>query len=179
MDIGGPGLRVARAALFAVVCVLASLAMHLLAGGSPVHLPLIGAATVSTGCVAFALARRRLSGAALLGFCFLFQYGMHHLFALGAVTPPADHHTGGAAATLGMAVAHGVVAVLSAAWLSRGESALAELLHLLVARLLVLLRPRVPAVGPVVFRRAAEAVPDGRFLTSVLRRRGPPVQPAR
>ncbi|WP_062439834.1 hypothetical protein [Herbidospora daliensis] len=179
MDISGPGLRVARAALFAVVCALASLAMHLLAGGSPVRLPLVGAAAFATGCVAFALARRRLSGPVLLAFCFPFQYGMHHLFALGAVTPPADHHTGGAAATLGMAVAHGVVAVLSAAWLSRGESALAELLHLLVARLLVLVRPRIPAVGVAVFRGAAEARPDGRLLASVVRRRGPPVQPAR
>ncbi|WP_061299521.1 hypothetical protein [Herbidospora cretacea] len=179
MDIGGPGLRVARAAVFAVVCVVASLAMHVLAGGSPVHLPLVGAATLATGCVAFALARRRLSGPVLLAFSFLFQYGMHHLFALGAVTPPADHHTGGAAAALGMAVAHGVVAVLSAAWLSRGENALAELLHLLVARLFVLLRPRIPAVGVVVFRGEAAAVPQERFLASVLRRRGPPVQPAR
>ncbi len=48
MDIGGLGSRVAHAAVFAVVCVFAPLAMHC-SPGAPRYLLLVGAATVETG----------------------------------------------------------------------------------------------------------------------------------
>ncbi len=57
-----------------------------------------------------------------------------------------------------MVVAHGVIAVLSAAWLSRGENALAELLHLLVARAV----RAVPAQDPGRRSRRRSARGAGR-----------------
>ncbi|MFB4266633.1 hypothetical protein [Nonomuraea sp. GTA35] len=80
---GRPGLRGLRAAVFAVVCVLAALGMHVLAGGPIAGLGTVVAATVATGAGAFVLARRRRSPGTLLAASFAAQYGMHQLFTGG------------------------------------------------------------------------------------------------
>ncbi|MEV0995916.1 hypothetical protein [Nonomuraea sp. NPDC050202] len=150
---GRPGLRGLRAAVFAVVCVLAALGMHVLAGGPIAGLGTVVAATVATGAGAFVLARRRRSPGTLLAASFAAQYGMHQLFTGGAgsltgllttVTAPfttvtthhhslgpPDHHGGGLYGGMGMLLAHVLVAAVSAWWLDRGETALATLLRLL------------------------------------------------
>ncbi|MGR6922232.1 hypothetical protein ACU635_48960 [[Actinomadura] parvosata] len=154
---GRPGLRGLRAAVFAVVCVLAALGMHVLAGGPITGLGTVAAATVATGAGAFALARRRRSLGTLLTASFAAQYGMHQLFTAGALAPPhhhaapgaetaglttsslstglTDHHGGGLYSGIGMLLAHVLVAAVSAWWLDRGETALAALLRLLACSL--------------------------------------------
>ncbi|SEF78340.1 hypothetical protein SAMN05444920_101644 [Nonomuraea solani] len=174
---GRPGLRGLRASVFAVVCVLAALAMHVLAGGPITGLGTIAAATVMTGAGAFVLARRRRSPRTLLAASFAAQYGMHQLFSMGATSMAAHHGTGFATDT-GMLPAHAVVATLSAWWLDRGETALAELLLLLACTLPALWRllitppfatprPGLPAARP-------PAVLASQALAWTLCRRGPP-----
>ncbi|UBU15968.1 hypothetical protein [Nonomuraea gerenzanensis] len=158
---GRPGLRGLRASVFAVVCVLAALGMHVLAGGPIAGLVTVVAATFATGAGAFVLARRRRSAGTLLAAAFAAQYGMHQLFTapygllqLFTTTATAaeagssaasahhhspgadptalvDHHGGGLYGGLGMLLAHVLVAAISAWWLHRGETALAMLLRLL------------------------------------------------
>ncbi|MET8866884.1 hypothetical protein ABZW11_28410 [Nonomuraea sp. NPDC004580] len=159
---GGTGLRGLRTTVFAVVCVLTALAMHVLAGGPVPGFGTVLAATVITGAGAFLLTRRRRSRHTLLAASFTAQYGMHQLFTtaphaaqdLLATTPPAAassapalhayatdasalvaHHGGGLSASAGMLLAHVVVAVLSAWWLDRGETTLATIIHLLATSL--------------------------------------------
>ncbi|MEV0614136.1 hypothetical protein AB0I81_12500 [Nonomuraea sp. NPDC050404] len=83
---GLPGLRGLRASVFAVVCVLSALAMHVLAGGPIAGLGTVVAATVVTGAGAYVLARRRRSPGTLLAVSFAAQYGMHQLFSSGPWT---------------------------------------------------------------------------------------------
>ncbi|GII05987.1 hypothetical protein [Planobispora takensis] len=171
-----PVLRLMRAAVFAVVCVTASLGMHLLAGGAAVDpvVPAVAVPPVTAG--AFVLARRRRGLGTLLGASFVTQYGLHHLLSASAVERSliTDHQHGGLAA---MVAAHAATALLSAYWLERGESALAMLVHLLLASILVL-----PVRCPPVLRRVPRWVSrDGapslvtRLLAAVVSRRGPPV----
>ncbi|MFB4277579.1 hypothetical protein ACBJ59_19975 [Nonomuraea sp. MTCD27] len=189
---GRPGLRGLRAAVFAVVCVLAALGMHVLAGGPIADLGTVVAATVVTGAGAFVLARRRRSTGTLLAASFAAQYGMHQLFTTGPGMGPGmgpaalpDHHGGGGLyAGAGMLLAHVLVATLSAWWLDRGETALAALLRLLACSLHDLWafltaardslppvparRPRPVAAGP------AAGIRTSQVLAWALCRRGPP-----
>ncbi|AQZ65436.1 putative integral membrane protein [[Actinomadura] parvosata subsp. kistnae] len=180
---GRPGLRGLRAAVFAVVCVLAALGMHVLAGGPITGLGTVVAATVATGAGAFALARRRRSLGTLLTASFAAQYGMHQLFTAGTLAPPhhhtapgadttalttslttglttglADHHGGGLYSGIGMLLAHVLVAAVSAWWLDCGETALAALLRLLACSLhdlWALLTARATALAALPLRAPA------------------------
>ncbi|MEW9548185.1 hypothetical protein [Nonomuraea sp. NPDC050783] len=193
---GSTGLRGPRAAVFAVVCVYAALGMHLLAGGPGARLEHVAAATAATGAGAFLLARRRRSPATLAVAAFAAQYGMHRLFSAGAAGAPAahehalhqpalhehvlHHEHGGLSAGLGMVAAHLAVAVLSAWWLDRGETALGTFLLLLAGAVRGLwhgLATRLPlpeAVGrgPVTSPGAGVRAPQ--VLAGALCRRGPP-----
>ncbi len=117
-----------RSAVFAAVCVLVSAALHAFAGGEPVRPGTSLGALALAWTGAFLLGGRQRGMDALLGACFATQYGMHHLFSVGAPVPAHEHGTG-----LGMLLVHAMTALLSAWWLERGESALATLLHLAVA----------------------------------------------
>ncbi|MBB2911223.1 hypothetical protein FHS43_002488 [Streptosporangium becharense] len=172
-------LRLLRAAVFAVACVTASLAMHVLAGGSPVGPDVLVPAALPVTAGAFLLARRRRGFGMLLGAGFVTQYGLHLWFSAGAEPPPAQGHphAGGLSAGLFMLLVHAATALLSAYWLERGESGLALLLRLLVASILTVLLWRLP----VTARRTAvparcERVPlVTRLLAATVSRRGPPV----
>ncbi|MBG0823721.1 hypothetical protein HS048_23660 [Planomonospora sp. ID91781] len=174
-----PVLRLLRATVFAVACVTVSLGMHVLAGGAAVD-PATPTAVVPliTGG-AFVLARRQRGLGTLLTAAFAVQYGLHHLFTAAAVQPPPvpGHGHGGLAADLGMLLAHAVTALLSAYWLERGETALATLLHLLVAAVVTLL---VWRAAPAVRRLLPPHVEEGgtrfvaRLLDAAVSRRGPP-----
>ncbi|MFD0658826.1 hypothetical protein [Thermocatellispora tengchongensis] len=174
--------RVARAAVFAVACVLLSLGMHVLAGGAQVRPEVLTAAAAVTGAGALALTGRQRGPETLLPACFAAQYGMHHAFAAGSVhglhLEVLAGHDPGLWRPFGMVLAHGVVAAVSGWWLARGEAALGMLLHLLagwVPRLRHLL------AGPAPVRRAARpatappvAVPRPRPSVPAPSGRGPP-----
>ncbi|TMR07762.1 hypothetical protein ETD86_50630 [Nonomuraea turkmeniaca] len=117
-----------RAAVFAAACVLVSAAWHGLAGGGLVRFDVLLGALALAWTGAYVLGRRQRGMEVLLAACFASQYGMHHLFSAGAVTPipPSQEHGSG----VGMLLVHVMTALLSAWWLERGESALAALLHL-------------------------------------------------
>ncbi|MGW3344445.1 hypothetical protein ACWDA3_14120 [Nonomuraea rubra] len=182
---GRPGLRGLRAAVFAVVCVLAALGMHVLAGGPIAGLGTVVAATAATGAGAFVLARRRRSPWTLLAASFAAQYGMHQLFTAGtgsftgllttigvplstatagphhhSLLDAAGHHGGGLYGGTGMLLAHVLVAAVSAWWLDRGETALATLLRLLSCSLhdlWALLTARDTPLPALPFRLSAPA----------------------
>ncbi|MGJ6960611.1 hypothetical protein ACSDR0_01795 [Streptosporangium sp. G11] len=170
--------RFVRAAVFAVVCVTVSLAMHVLAGGSPVGPGALVWAVLPTAAGAFVLARRQRGFGMLLGAGFAAQYGMHLWFTSGAVPPSTGHEHGAGDLSTGlfMLLVHAVTALLSAHWLERGECGLAALLFLLFATVLTLLRWR----APVACRVAPPAAPDDRvppttrLLAAAVSRRGPP-----
>ncbi|MGC5010697.1 hypothetical protein ACLQ2R_08035 [Streptosporangium sp. DT93] len=172
-------LRSVRAAVFAVVCVTVSLAMHVLAGGTPVGAGVLAWATVPTAAGAFVLARRRRGFGVLTGAGFAAQYGMHLWFTAGAAPPPAghDHGDGGLSAGLFMLLVHTVTALLSAHWLERGECGLATLLYLLFASILVVLRRYAPVAHhpAALVAEPADRVPlVTRLLAATVSRRGPP-----
>ncbi|MBG0830041.1 hypothetical protein HS041_19935 [Planomonospora sp. ID67723] len=175
-----PALRLLRATAFAVVCVLMSLGMHVLAGGAAVDPAVLAAAVTPVGAGAFVLARRQQGLGVLLTAAFATQYGLHHVFsaAAAAAQPPVPAHGhGGLAADVAMLLAHAVTALLSAYWLERGESALATLLRLLVASVLILLVWRAPAAGHVTRPITEQDGPSflSRLLAAAVSRRGPPV----
>lgn len=176
------GLRALRAAVFAVVCVYAGLAMHMLAGGGGARPAVVAAATALTGAGAFVLAGRRRSRETLLAAAFAAQYGMHHLFNAGVNAAPTGHHeSAGLSTGLGMLVAHVIVATLSAWWLERGDTALLTLLCLLDCALRDLWRPLPLGLARICAPRPASFVTDTtpalrttQALSSALSRRGPP-----
>ncbi|WP_141703905.1 hypothetical protein [Planobispora rosea] len=172
-----PVLRLMRAAVFAIVCAMASLGMHVLAGGTAVDPAVLAGTMPPIMGGAFVLARRERGLGVLLAAAFATQYGLHHVFSVAAVPPLPAHAHGGLAADVAMVLAHAVTALLSAHWLERGESALATLLRLLVASVLILLAGWVPAVRPAVSRPPSHSEPSfiTRLLAAAVSRRGPPV----
>ncbi|MEV0380398.1 hypothetical protein [Nonomuraea sp. NPDC050643] len=177
---GRPGLRGLRASVFAIVCVLAALSMHVLAGGPIAGLGTVAAATVATGAGAFVLARRRRSLGTLLAASFAAQYGMHQLFTAGTGSF-TGHHGTELSTGAGMLLAHAVVAMLSAWWLDRGETALATLLLLLATSLRVLWRlltapPPLTSPRPAPIAAQAPGILFSQVLAWTLCRRGPPLR---
>lgn len=183
MHAGQPLLRVMRAAVFAVVCVLVSAFLHGLAGGAPVRPGTLAGALALTWAGAFLLGARPRGMGVLLGACFAAQYGMHHLFSASgdsavSALPAHQHGTG-----LGMLLVHAVVAAGSAWRLERGESALAMMAHLAVTSLAWLwdvLRALAPVLGEVETGprlgrwTRVRARRWSRLFTTAVARRGPP-----
>lgn len=167
-----------RAAVFAVVCVTVSMAMHTLAQGAPVAPGVLAGAMPPVAVGAFFLARRQRGLGVLMGAGFATQYGLHLWFSAGMVPPPTEHpHGGGLSAGLFMLLVHVATALLSAYWLERGESGLAVILRLLVASVLTLLVWRAPVIAHRVTppARGDDRVPlVTRLLTAAVSRRGPP-----
>ncbi|WP_457033020.1 hypothetical protein [Kitasatospora sp. P5_F3] len=152
MHTGQPLFRAFRAVAFAAVCAAASLGVHRLAGGAPVQPGMLGLAVGLTAGGGYLLAGQRRGLGALLGACFATQYGLHHLFGLGAVPErqPMHHHgmahgmahemahemPAASAEQLPMSMSiepqmllvHAVLALVCAWWLAQGEHALAGLL---------------------------------------------------
>ncbi|GAA3205996.1 MFS transporter [Nonomuraea roseoviolacea] len=176
--------RLARAAVFAAVCVVVSAGGHVLAGGAPVAAPALFLGVVAAFVLAFALSGRERGPEVVVGVTATAQILLHELFARSA--PVAVAHAGhphGEGPGAGMTVAHLVVGVVSGWWLYRGESAfwlmvrlwgmapLPKLRRLLVGAIEPLTTPvRVVLVaGATTYRR-----PE---LVRVVRRRGPPAPP--
>ncbi|WP_214322754.1 MFS transporter [Nonomuraea sediminis] len=117
----GPGLRLARATVFATVCVVVSAGGHVFAGGKPVAPGVLILGSLGTLALAYLLGGRERGPQVVLGATIAAQILLHELFsgvAPVAVSPDAHAHSG-----LGMTLAHLVVAVVTGWWLYRGENA--------------------------------------------------------
>ncbi|GAA0953312.1 MFS transporter [Nonomuraea longicatena] len=171
-------LRVTRAAVFAVACVVLACLAHLVGGGM-VHAEALVAGLALTLPAALALAWRERSLPPILFILALVQAGLHTLF--GAMCPvaviPANEHLTHGGPGVGMLVAHAWAVVLTALWLERGERALWSLLRLLLTcgfRLLRVVLGEREHLRPPSRPVRPSACPSVAPLRHVLVRRGPP-----
>lgn len=173
-----PALRMARAAVFAVVCVIVSACGHVFAGGAPVTPGVLLTGAAGACALAYALTGRERGRATVLGATIAAQAVLHELFALTAPAP--DLHARHGHSGLGMVLVHLTVAWLTGWWLHRGESAFWLLLRLWGRTPLALTRWLLtgPAVSPTPVR---QAVPGDRpvscsppEITAAFHLRGPP-----
>jgi hypothetical protein len=196
----GRGFRLARAAVFAALCVTVSGLGHCLMSGSGVPGWALGYAFASVTAAAWWLTGRQRGGVAVTGASVATQGLVHLLFtgaqALGPGGLPrgastAAAHGPGAAGmrgmhewSPGMLAAHAGAAVLCGLWLWRGEVAAWRLARLVAAPVVAPLRRACSAyaLGAAV-RRPRRVVPAARppvragagaVLRHALVRRGPP-----
>ncbi|MET8864867.1 hypothetical protein ABZW11_18165 [Nonomuraea sp. NPDC004580] len=173
--------RMARAVVFATVCVVMSAGGHVLAGGAPVTAQTLLVGMAVAFALAFALSGRERGPEIVLVATAGAQLLLHEMFtrsAPDAVAHAEQMHAG--TSGVGMPVAHLVVAVVSGWWLYRGESAFWLMVRLWgMAPLPRLRRLLVGEIDPVAsaiwVTPVAEAVAylDSGFMRAV-RRRGPP-----
>jgi len=182
-----PPLRLARASVFAAVCVLLTAAGHGTVSGRPLTPEGVLAGFAGVLAVAFALAGHERSLPTITGGLLGGQFMLHALFTAAAtgfghhgnlqqlVAEPAGNGTG-------MTAAHLLAALGSGWWLRRGERAVWRLARQTARALLRPLLPirTVPAGRP---RRVpappAAPVPHAvAVLRHVLVLRGPPHGPA-
>ncbi|MER6944325.1 hypothetical protein ABT294_09910 [Nonomuraea sp. NPDC000554] len=166
-----PVPRLARAIVFATVCVVVTAGGHAFAGGGPVGLGLMAASVAGAAALAYALNGRERGPRVVLGATVCAQAVLHQAFAVAAPPPEVPH----AHAGLGMPLVHLMLAGLSGWWLHRGERAAWLMLRLWGAPRLLLAAPAAP---PVLVRGAPVAYqPEPRATTELdesIPRRGPP-----
>ncbi|WP_204164081.1 hypothetical protein [Streptomyces sp. CS090A] len=147
----GTALRLARTALFAVVCVAVSGLGHALMSGGPLPLPPLLAVLVPVAAAGWLLARRPRNAPVTVSAHVLGQLGLHAYFT--AYATGGAHHAHGAMPhathvgsagdvshrmellaafdasvfTTGMAASHAVAGLICGWWLWRGEVAFARL----------------------------------------------------
>lgn len=188
-------LRLARSAVFTVVCTALASAAHWFAGGSVPDPQALSAGGLLVMAAAVALAGRERSPAAVIGLLVAAQAALHVLFdpasltdLLALVPGPAGPPRHGLTVGVGMVVAHLTAALLTGWWLACGEAALWSLLRRLgayavrrVGALLALLGPlRQGDLGWAPAGSSRRAFGDARplrdrVLRHAVRRRGPPV----
>ncbi|WP_157963770.1 hypothetical protein [Actinocorallia populi] len=178
-----PPLRLARASVFAAVCVLLTSAGHATASGEPLGPGSVLAGFAGVLAFAFVLAGHERSLPVITGGLLGGQFMLHTLFTAAAtgfghhgnlqhlVAEPAGGGTG-------MAAAHLLAACGSGWWLRRGERGAWRLARQ-AAR--TLLRPLLLVLSPPVEAVPAAAVPPDvavprsvAVLRHVLVLRGPP-----
>ena len=165
--------RLLRAVVFAVVTVAGSALLHVWGGGAAPESGPFAAAIVPTVAVAYAVGGRQRGFIALAPLCLVSQWGLHEFFSFGS---PAVHDHGSGVA---MVLVHVAAAFAQAAWLARGDAALAALLDLFTlfcARVLRLrparaFTPTLPWAAPLSTPRPPEPL---TLVTCVVSRRGPP-----
>ncbi|MDX6742380.1 hypothetical protein [Actinocorallia sp. A-T 12471] len=173
-------LRLLRASGFGSVCAVVSAGAHYYGGGALIGPGVFGLAALALTVGAFLLGGRERGMGVILPATFAAQYGLHSLF--GELSPVAGvealdgsgmvsmDHTHGS-----MLLTHVIVALLSAAWLRRGEELFCALVRRLAARILRLTRPALPAI---LFVKAPVPAPVMACVpvavTTEVSRRGPP-----
>ncbi|GAA5056940.1 hypothetical protein HNP84_007141 [Thermocatellispora tengchongensis] len=179
-------MRLARAAVFATVCVVASAGGHSFAGGMPVAMPALLAGAAVTFALALLLARRERGPEAVLAATTAAQFALHELFTRSAPMPvAATGHEHGGTPGLGMTIAHLTVALVTGWWLYRGESTVWLMLRLwgmpplAVAWLLLAAPVRVRVPARIVTPAEARPYRPPVLAAAVYRRGPPPPVPAR
>ncbi|MEU9111286.1 hypothetical protein AB0D04_05660 [Streptomyces sp. NPDC048483] len=204
--ITGPGFRLARAAVFAAVCVVATALGHALMSGETLPVGAVAYAFAATTVGAWWLTGRERGALVVTGSTMAAQFALHTAFSLSqSLTTPASSTpmaaqggTGGMAGmsrsmgmvatghswSLGMGLAHGLAALVCGLWLWRGEAAVFRLGRSLAASLFAPLRRArrsLAYAGPASPVRSVAAFrPVRRLRARPLRyavlRRGPPVR---
>ncbi|MFF5208364.1 MFS transporter [Streptosporangium sp. NPDC000396] len=185
---GSWGLRTARAAVFAMVCVGLAAVAHTLGGGH-VEIRALPLGLLPVFGLALPLAARERSFAPILAGLVIAQLGLHLLFSAlcsaevpaAPVPGPHDAHLSGGPG-LGMLLMHAWAVWLTAWWLERGERALWSLLRVLAAWAVRVLR--LLLLGPVPAHGPAGVRADGgqtwllrpAMLRHAVTRRGPPLR---
>lgn len=173
-------LRLLRATGFGSVCTVISAGAHWYGGGALIGPSVLVPAALALAFWAFLLGGRERGMKVILPATFAAQYGLHTVF--GALVPApmvealdgsgmvAMDHTHGS-----MLLSHVIVALLSAAWLCRGERFFCALVRRLAARVLRLARPALPAI---LFVKAPVPAPAMACVpvavVTEVSRRGPP-----
>ncbi|MEU5870299.1 hypothetical protein AB0A73_01910 [Glycomyces sp. NPDC047369] len=172
MHVGRPLIRGFRALVFAVACTGVTAALHFAAGGhrfDPVHL---AAAVAAVTAAAVPLGRRQRGPAALIAACIAAQAVLHVWFTL------ASGHLAHLDPGLPMTGVHLLAAAATAAWLARGDAALAalaDLLTLFAAPALALLLAAAPVAPARTATAYAAPRPRPRLFAAAAPRRGPPL----
>ncbi len=178
-----PVFRLARAMVFAVVCVTLATAGHGMASHAPVPAPAVVAGLAALVAIAVALAGTERSLATILAGLLLGQFSLHVLFSaaqhgqhLEHGGPSSAHASGGGT----MIIVHVGAAAVSAWWLRRGERAVWALAARLADTVVrparaLLARPLPPAPRPRVATMISAPAPlPGEVLRHAVLRRGPP-----
>lgn len=173
--------RLARAVVFAAVCVMLGIVGHVLASRASVSFTAVVWGFAGITVVAVVLAGRERSLATILTGLLGGQFALHALFA-AAEHGQSPHGPVSAGTVHGgyiMTLAHVVAALVSAWWLRRGEHAIWVLARKIAAagrRLRVLLVPPV-LIEPSARLPVPVSAMLGRrvqVLRHVVSRRGPP-----
>jgi len=192
--------RVARGFLVAAFSVFVAMFSHAIAGGSAPGGVGLGLALTFATLASIAMVGRRLNVVRMTASVIASQFAFHLLFSVGASTTSTFHQAGhhgvvslttGAAGTgtqmthgdASMWVWHAVAAVLTIAFLWRGERAVWRVLATASRRLFVVLIGTLVGVPVRTTGAALAAVPasvrtlrdDLGVVLSALRHRGPPV----
>ncbi|MFC6087108.1 MFS transporter [Sphaerisporangium aureirubrum] len=181
-------LRLARSAVFTVVCVALAVLGHRVAGGTGPEWWAVGAGGGAVTVLTTLVAGRERSPLTITLFLVGTQAGLHQLLGASAGGSALNLHLAhgdGLGADIGMLVAHLTATLITGWWLARGESALWSVLRRVGAlavhglrRVLALLSGG-PAGGP--YGRAPRPprhlrpLPARRELRDSVRRRGPPL----
>ena len=185
------GFRAARAAMFAVTCVLLAALGHVLMSGTPVPWWAMVGGAGSIGTAAWIVADGERDVPFVVLATLVAQAALHTVFTLAqsmaqsTVAPPAMHDMTGhmtghmtGTSSLGMLAAHLLAALLCGLWLAYGERAAFAVLRSVAG--LVLLPLRLLASPPItVHRPRIQAVHSPTPYTDLLlghaiTSRGPP-----
>ncbi len=186
----GSIFRLARAAVFAAVCVVVTALGHALISGGTLPPWSVGCAFAGTTAIAWWPAGRERGALAVTGATVVAQCGLHVLFMLAESVGPAPAHTGmhhpmpmpmsphngghGMSGTgsspdpmdwpwhggAAMALAHLLATLLSGVWLWHGETAAFRLVRALAAAVFVPLRIALRMLGAVAAEPPAPAAPS-------------------
>ncbi|GAA1161599.1 hypothetical protein GCM10009630_69870 [Kribbella jejuensis] len=171
------GFRAARAAMFAVTCVLLAALGHVLMSGAMLPWWALPMAFGWIGVTAWIVADRE-RGVPFVVLSTLFAQGaLHVVFTLAQTMSPhemhGDHMGGG-----GMLGAHLVAALLTGLWLAYGERAAFSVLRSLAVRVLLPLRliscPQVTPHQPRIAPARSPAPLRDLLLVHAITSRGPP-----
>lgn len=175
-----PALRLARAVVFALACLVVSAAGHSFAGGASVGPGGFALGALGAVVLAYALNGRERGPEVVLAATAGAQFGLHELFAV--TTPDTVAHLGHQHGRLsvGMTLVHLTVAMVTGWWLHRGESAVWIMLRLWAQGPLPVLRwlfaSATAAAAPP--RPVAPAPEPERHIeweiAAAVHRRGPP-----
>jgi hypothetical protein len=154
-----PLFRLARAVVFATVCVALAAGGHL-AAGMPVSPGSAGAGLTIVVGVGLLMAGRERSLRTIVGGVLAGQFGLHALFAQAA-GGGGHHHapealTHSSSGRPAMTVAHVSAALVTAWWLRRGEAVIWRLAR----RIAAAIRPLPPAAAPRPVSPPAPVPPD-------------------
>lgn len=176
------GFRAARAATFAVTCVLLAALGHVLMSGMMLPWWAVPMAFGWIGVTAWIVADRE-RGVPFVVLSTLFAQGaLHVVFSLAQTMSPHAMHGDhmGAAGMLGagMVGAHLLAAVLTGLWLAYGERAAFSLLRSLAVRVLLPLRlivcPQITPHQPRIAPARSPAPLRDQLLVHAVTSRGPP-----